>query len=53
MCVGSCVSSTIWVKICAWAQSIIGKEIEDEIKKDLINLREKNDLTGIKFLETL
>ena len=25
MCVGRCVSSTIWVKICAWAQSIIGK----------------------------
>ena len=34
-------------------KSIIGNVIEDEIKKDLINLRENNDLTGIKFLETL
>ena len=31
MCVGSCVSSTIWVKICAWAQSIIGKEMEEQM----------------------
>jgi len=31
MCVGSCVSATIWVKICAWAQSIIGKEMEEQM----------------------
>ena len=31
MCVGSCVSSTIWVKICAWAQSIIGEEMEEQM----------------------
>ena len=31
MCVGSCVSATIWVKICAWAQSVIGKEMEEQM----------------------
>ena len=41
MCVGSCVSSTIWVKICAWAQSIIGKEMEEQMIDMFGNIPDK------------